>query len=799
MTKKNKLKLLSCLSLVGVVAITTPFIYACANNSPTKDPLEKNDGSSKKDESSQQKDPNHNTPISTTPIQEEKPINQNKIIDDLSEDFTIEEDQKSQTLTFSVDVLDLNSTSSTISFNLSQPIQNAKIEAKLIEIDDEDNELKRLDTFSFTNISTQQEQSEIPQFFPKNELKLLFNNLKQDANYKLKVLKINDKYVDLQKSHQIEFRTDDMFEVSFANLSLEFKQQTYPSQITKEQLQPQISPILANDYTIVVNEIDPLVDAKGVDISNWLGGLAVNVSINHKTDSSKNIVKTVYVDGFKRNPTAVDPVANPQLSPQDELQRNYFNFVKFKRKKQFKLENDQYISSLASHLQRMNGLKPYEYRQEITTSKNKRKEYDKKAKAIGLDSYDNSYVKGFTLPVYDKNDSFIGLSFNDREEIGKAPSLVDAVGRNQWRFSGLPRSLVNEHYKRIAQQSYSIEFNTEGRVDRESQSESGTMWILDFEKTTDNSYPTKWYFGTNLHVADGFVKDKMKNFIIRKLAKDADTSKTLTPISGGKDFESFYFLRKLVDLDMLKVVFSGADFLNTNPGDYLTQDLKDKYPNLQEFIDFAVIEIDFSKLQANNDSFSGTTIGDNGLGIDLQTKYQQEFNDPKKFAEMITFGYANESNKENHIKFKSDTYLNNYKQIDAPILSQKSKDQPYSGDDLYILGFPSSQGDFYLNDPEYATSEEKELYSRREELFSIWVNSEPIYYKTWNDPSKKENKAQYSDEVLNKGNYLSNSLGYRTFVEMPGVLDSFISATHTGKSLFKYQEQPLIAWCCLFN
>jgi len=41
------------------------------------------------------------------------------------------------------------------------------------------------------------------------------------------------------------------------------------------------------------------------------------------------------------------------------------------------------------------------------------KHFDEKAKNVGQDSYESAAYKGFTLPVYDKNGDFKGLSINE--------------------------------------------------------------------------------------------------------------------------------------------------------------------------------------------------------------------------------------------------------------------------------------------------------------------------------------------------------------------------------------------------
>ncbi|WP_416374300.1 DUF31 family putative serine protease [Mycoplasmopsis cynos] len=47
----------------------------------------------------------------------------------------------------------------------------------------------------------------------------------------------------------------------------------------------------------------------------------------------------------------------------------------------------------------------------------------------------------------------------------------------------------------------------------------------------------------------------------------------------------------------IKKIFTGDNYLKTKPSDFLADEQKTKYANNEEFIDFAVLEIDFKALE----------------------------------------------------------------------------------------------------------------------------------------------------------------------------------------------------------
>ncbi|SYV97568.1 Membrane-associated lipoprotein precursor, partial [Mycoplasmopsis edwardii] len=68
-------------------------------------------------------------------------------------------------------------------------------------------------------------------------------------------------------------------------------------------------------------------------------------------------------------------------------------------------------------------------------------------------------------------------------------------------------------------------------------------------------------------------------------------------------------------------------------------------------------------------------------------------NQPENFAKLITNNYANKL--QDHIKFKANSYLKNYDEIDnRNIKIEETK--PYKGDQLYAVGYPASFEDYFL-------------------------------------------------------------------------------------------------------
>ncbi|EIE40204.1 Ig-specific serine endopeptidase MIP [Mycoplasmopsis canis] len=602
-----------------------------------------------------------------------------------------------------------------------------------------------------------------------------------NINIQLKYSKEDKKYNSNIVEKDFEFEMDELGEIS-ANLvsfskTTTDRSQIYPSELKLEDLQISVAGGNSSLFNYSIKSIDHFIEQKDQKVSDWLGAIGIIVEFENKNNPDSKIVRKFTFSGFRNNPKngTPDHNFNIQLEPYEPLDQDYVIYSSLSHKDRFDIENITYLRALSNHL-KFKGISPTDYHKDINlNSKKAILDFDKKAKEIGVDSYESSYLKGFTLPKFNDQGEFEGLSLSEGKEVDKAPVRSDSIGRNQWRYSGLARNLVNDHYKKIAKQTYSVEFTNP--KDGHSYGTFGTMWILDFEKKEDGSYPTKWYFGTNLHVADAFRDDTIK-VMITKIREDANFDKEFSTVNDDQDIERFYFDQPLIKKGLVKKVFQAKDFLNSKPSDYLTATQKEKYKNLEEYADFAVLEFDF-----NNINSSQIWALSNNPSRVIDNEYDDIMNNPSEFAKFITYNYAND--EQNHIRFKTTSYLSDYSQIDRPMLKKESDKKEYLGDNLYALGYPASFEDYFLLNENGDPIPNDDRWGNRRETNSLWTNSNPEFY--WH-------KNEYTKEYKDLGNYLSSQLGYRTFTNKPGVLDAFISATHTGDDFYQSGNDKLIAF-----
>ncbi|MGZ9413708.1 Ig-specific serine endopeptidase MIP [Mycoplasma sp. Z386] len=516
-------------------------------------------------------------------------------------------------------------------------------------------------------------------------------------------------------------------------------------------------------------------DKEGLSISNRTGKGTIVFEFTLKSDPKIKYTKEVVVDGFASNPynAGSDGSIPTNLQKTDNV-TFLKKYVTSNQEERFNIDNEEYVKTLKLQLtQGAGNFDAANYRPELKITEEKKKEFDAKAKEAKIDTYDNSLMKGFTLPSYDDKGEYKGLDIYDKPEVTKGPSWLDAAKRDPYQIVGIPRYLPNEMYKKIALQTFHVTFNNQDEKDAKVfHPTSGTMWIMDFQKKDDNKYPTKWYFGTNVHVADALT-NKTASISFSRLNPDAGIQTVFKLLGFDENFTSFGFPLDLTNKNNwpIKVVFSGKDFLKKDPSDYLIDAQKNTFKDKKEFIDFAVIELDFEKLQQ--------TVGQNGSSITYgnksydSAKINSLFNDKSEFAKLFTNDYADK--KEDHIKFLKKSYLKDYKQIDFPLLKQDL--EKYKGDSLYILGYPLALQDFYLKEYE----DEDQIKSRKRD-FSLWVNADSELFPKGSVTTNDSEKAK-------KGNYLSYSVGYRTFTDKPGVVDEFISATRLGKDLYTDSEK----------
>ncbi|WFQ91700.1 Immunoglobulin protease MIP [Mycoplasma feriruminatoris] len=309
-------------------------------------------------------------------------------------------------------------------------------------------------------------------------------------------------------------------------------------------------------------------------------------------------------------------------------------------------------------------------------------------------------------------------------------------------------------------------------------SESGTMWIMDY---IDINKPTKFYFGTNSHVAKG-IKNDMVSFSLTRLNSDIKVGQTFGLNGADRNFTKFSFApvnkeKKLSDA--VTAIFHATDFIKSesNPLKMLVEEQKSKYSEAGIFADFAVVEIDFDKL-LNTSDYSRTVWSDSN---DVSSQYQ---NDKDSLIVKITNNYAKNGKK---IGFVTDSLLdeNNYKKFDRKLdfnpENKEELDAYRNLDSLYILGYPTSNEDYYLDQYE----DEKQLRNKKYD-FSLWINSEYKYYKKL--VNGEGVSSSFKDYELEKGNFLSYQIGYRSFIDKPGLTDAFLTATRVGKKLYSLDE-----------
>ncbi|WFQ91698.1 Immunoglobulin protease MIP [Mycoplasma feriruminatoris] len=314
---------------------------------------------------------------------------------------------------------------------------------------------------------------------------------------------------------------------------------------------------------------------------------------------------------------------------------------------------------------------------------------------------------------------------------------------------------------------------------KQSQSsESGTMWIMDYLIENGNSSnPTKFYFGTNSHVAKA-IKDDLVSFSLTRLNSDIKVGQTFDLNGFDRNFTKFVFKpnngKKLSDA--ITTIFHATDFIKKehSPINLLESNQKEKYKDAGIFADFAVIEVDFAKLLNNSDYQHSVW----SSSQDITNSYKKE---QKELISSITNDYASEKSKK--IQFASESLLDEttYKKFDRKLdfnpNDRKELEDYKKLESLYILGYPTANEDYFLDKYE----DDKQL-ERKKYDFSLWVNSEYKYYK--NLVKKEGTPSSFNEYETEKGNFLSYQIGYRSFIDKPGLTDAFLAAHRVGKKLY---------------
>ncbi|WP_051630125.1 Ig-specific serine endopeptidase MIP [Mycoplasma simbae] len=292
---------------------------------------------------------------------------------------------------------------------------------------------------------------------------------------------------------------------------------------------------------------------------------------------------------------------------------------------------------------------------------------------------------------------------------------------------------------------------------------------MDYEIPQNGKYPTKWYFGTNSHVARLMARDSLHAMALTFLDNENIGVMSKMKIAAlDPNFTRYNFSGK----DIQKVVtriYDATDYLSTSPIQYLTEAQKAKYKDVEEMIDFAVIEIDFTKYVENAPTIQFSAI-----------KQDREINNVDKTAEALARTVTNNyysRTEDKKVKFLSTSYLKDYSKIDYPLRVNKNDPKQVETDELFALGYPTATEDFFLR--MYIDDDQ---IKRKEGTRSLWVNSDYRFYGA--NTVSEGGQSNIPKNKLDKGNFLSYNIGYRSFIDKPGLNDGFIVSPIRGKELY---------------
>ncbi|VEU59185.1 Ig-specific serine endopeptidase MIP [Mesomycoplasma neurolyticum] len=587
-------------------------------------------------------------------------------------------------------------------------------------------------------------------------------------------------------------------------------------------------------------------DEHGIPISNLSGKLTIIYSLTNKNANETLEAQKIEISGFKKNVVNSGTDGIIHSSPVDSTKLSGGEFSEWTNAnllKRYELNSKNYLKELERQVT-FNGEIPLDkYRSELKITNDKKEEFDKKAKDLKIDNWDSLKLKGYTIPVFDESGNFKGLKIKEGPGIAVGPSWVDSRGRDPYKITGLSRVLVDQHYKDIALQTYSIAINSQrGDDPKDFEKESGTMWILDYEIPEDNSYPTKWFFGTNLHVVKAF-NSKTANIHLQWLNKNAPLRTKFKLVEQDENFIKQSISVKNNDKDVVKVFYEAKDYLNDSYSDYLAEEQKNKLikvlkfdfwlkeaekvleeskknekdPKKLEIINnfknelsgldaliksWNVEELDekFKKLKDEIKNFNSKTLSDKTPYDDLDKI--EEFADfavieidfaniapeflkgktPQEFAKHVTNDYFN--NKDKQISFLKTSYLKDYTQIQDKIFKNETNIKE-NHDNLYALGYPRADNDFFFDQYEDAAQ-----IKLKKESKVLWTNADYRLYNQGNVDENQENNAT----TKNSNNNLSYNIGYRSFIDKPGVTDLFIALPKNESLLYIHNDKkPYLA------
>ncbi|MDF9628000.1 DUF31 family protein [Mesomycoplasma ovipneumoniae] len=423
---------------------------------------------------------------------------------------------------------------------------------------------------------------------------------------------------------------------------------------------------------------------------------------------------------------------------------------------------------------------------------------NQQAKDANQPYYQNAQLRGFSLPEIGNDGQIKGILINNFVQPPAVPAYWGGKEKRNGgsNRNGLPRVLPNETYRKIAKNSFSFGIRNGKQRDPNDNIENpdatkrvvrsdmsfGTAAILDFEKTENGSYPLKWFFITNAHVAgslrlandvpddksqvwgrdesnysEAFRQYNTWTITLRKLKNTTPVHSKL-PTSIGEGFETYYDSEEVrvkelggtlynngrdgqYERDSLLVhetpkkplnvrtIVIGTNALKSSPKDFSSQKV---YQNIEEVLDFAVVEVNF---------------------------------DSESQAKKMTQDYYNAAQEKNHYQGREENFLDPevYKNIPEK--------------DFYGFGWPSTQNESQrtLDRHENPTD-----FANRRFQVSPWFNkSENLYFN--NNPEHDSWKG---------GGEFAWTRSYRSFVNLPGITDYFITNPTLTSSYFEIQHAP---------
>lgn len=278
-----------------------------------------------------------------------------------------------------------------------------------------------------------------------------FKKIRKDQN----IANINDMdhdfkmiFDNIKLKDTFDFKLKGLFNSNFGEYD-----KLLPSQIVNNFAQGVETRINTNQDRLGIEVIDVSYPNENFGSANREGNLKMSLLVTDKK-TKQVFIKSIIAYGFKTNAMGLDengsiPGGGADLVKPKVDENNYFNKTQLER---YEIDNQAYLNGLkGQHM----GKTWQQVRPELGDNEQKIKEFDEKAKGVSQDAYASAAYKGFTLPVYDKNGDFKGLSINE-SSYGQARSWVDTRGRDEWKTTGLPRTLPNEKYRDEALQTLGI-------------------------------------------------------------------------------------------------------------------------------------------------------------------------------------------------------------------------------------------------------------------------------------------------------------------------------------------------------